>query len=106
MLLALAVSLIALPAAASDTPAASKEKAKASSQVSLRDVAKREAAKTALTPTPAAKSSRRADQSSSTQSTNFFKTRPGAIALAVMAAGTGYAIYSASHDRVSSPAKQ
>jgi hypothetical protein len=106
MLLALAVSLIALPAAANDTPAPSKEKPKASSQVSLRDVAKREAAKTALTTTPAAKSSRRADQSSGTQSTSFFKTRPGAIALAVMAAGTGYAIYSASHDRVSSPAKQ
>lgn len=106
MLLALAVSLIALPAAANDTPAASKEKAKASSQVSLRDVAKREAAKTALTSTPAARSSRRADQGSSTQGTSFFKTRPGAIALVVMALGGGYAIYSASHDKINSPAKQ
>ena len=106
MLLALAVSLIALPAAANDTPAASKEKPKVSSQVSLRDVAKREAAKTALTSTPATRSSRRADQSSGTQSTNFLKTRQGAFALAVMALGGGYAIYSASHDKISSPAKQ
>jgi len=106
MLLALAVSLTALPAAANDTPAASKAKPKASSQVSLRDAAKQEAAKIALRSTPAASTSRRADQNTSTHSTNFFKTTQGAIALAVMAIGGGYAIYSASHDRVSSPAKQ
>jgi hypothetical protein len=28
------------------------------------------------------------------------------IAIAVMAAGTGYALYSASHDRVKSPGKK
>lgn len=37
---------------------------------------------------------------------SFFKTRPGIIALAVMAAGTGFALYSATHDRIHSPGKE
>jgi hypothetical protein len=49
----------------------------------------------------------RAEQSGpSKQSTGFFHSRPGAIALAVMAGGAGYALYSASHDRINSPAKK
>jgi len=106
MLLAVAVSLTALPAAANDTPAALKEKPKASSQVSLRDVAARAAAKTTLAPKTANSNTARREQNSGTQSTSFFKSRPGAIALAVMVFGAGYAIYSTSHDRITSPAKQ
>jgi hypothetical protein len=41
-----------------------------------------------------------------TSSTSFFKTRPGMIALAVMAVGTGYALYSAHNDRNRSPGRQ
>jgi hypothetical protein len=33
-------------------------------------------------------------------SKSFFKTPIGVVVLAVMAAGTGYAIYSANHDRI------
>jgi hypothetical protein len=36
----------------------------------------------------------------------FFKTPLGVIALATLAAGVGYALYSAKHDRITSPAKQ
>src|SRR5262245_57795524 len=43
--------------------------------------------------------------STPTNSTSFFKTRPGMIALAVIAVGTGYAIYSAQHDRIRSPGR-
>jgi len=42
----------------------------------------------------------------STNSTAFFKSRPGIIALSVLAAGTGYALYSASHDRIHSAGKK
>ena len=36
-------------------------------------------------------------------STSFFRTRAGIITLAIVAAGTGYALYSTSNDRVKSP---
>jgi len=38
-------------------------------------------------------------------SSGFFKTRTGALVLAVMAVGTGYAIYSANHDRIKGSAR-
>ena len=109
--LALAAALIALPAAATAantaandvtaTPQATKTK---SSQVSLRQVAAREASRTPLARTTAP---RRAEQATAAkESRGFFKTPAGAVALAVMAVGTGYAIYSASHDRITSPAKK
>ena len=40
------------------------------------------------------------------QSGAFFKTKPGVIALTVMIAGTGYALYSAKHDRITSAGKK
>jgi hypothetical protein len=39
-------------------------------------------------------------ESRTTGSKSFFKTPAGMVVLAVMAAGTGYAIYSAKHDRI------
>ena len=39
------------------------------------------------------------------QSPAFFKSGTGITVLAVVAAGVGYALYSASHDRVHSPGK-
>ena len=53
----------------------------------------------------ASKASARATQAGSSKS-GFFRTGPGAVVLGVMAVGTGYALYSASHDKISSPAKQ
>jgi hypothetical protein len=103
--LALVAALIALPVAASANEAAPAAGTQAkTSHVTLRQAAAREAAKTA----PArSDSTRRAEQSNpSRQSTAFFKTKPGAIALVVMGLGTGYALYSTKHDRITSPAKQ
>ena len=57
---------------------------------------------------PAARSreARVATQSASGQDRSFFKTGPGILALAVMVAGTGYAIYSTQNDRIKSPGKE
>ena len=38
-----------------------------------------------------------------TSSGGFFKSKAGIITIALLAAGTGYALYSTSHDRVTSP---
>lgn len=37
------------------------------------------------------------------ESGSFFKTKTGVITLVLLAAGTGYALYSTSHDRITSP---
>jgi hypothetical protein len=101
--LALAASLIALPAAANETQSAPKAKTE---QVSLRQAASKAASHAAAT-APRSRKSARAEQSSPTrQSTSWFKTTPGIIALSVMVIGTGYAIYSTQNDRITSPAKQ
>ncbi len=45
-----------------------------------------------------------AQQSAASPSSGgFFKSKAGMITIALMAAGTGYALYSTSHDRVKSP---
>ncbi|MEP6916439.1 MAG: hypothetical protein ABJC89_12370 [Acidobacteriota bacterium] len=50
---------------------------------------------------------RRAEQGNlAAQSPGFFKSRAGAVIAAVMIAGTGYALYSASHDRIHSAGKE
>jgi hypothetical protein len=100
--LVIVIALIALPAAASDTstPAsASTPTVKASMErIVARDVAA----------TPLRKTAARADRqgTGAGSSPGFFRTTPGMIALVVMAAGTGYALYSASHDRIHSPGKK
>ena len=113
-MLALALALIPLPVAASEvapatppasattmTSAASATKAKIS-QVSLKETAARAAARTPLA--PAAR--RNAQESAGKDSPGFFRTKGGAVALAVMVLGVGYALYSAKHDRITSPDKQ
>lgn len=101
--LALAAALIALPVAANDAPTAAQPTKTTTGQVSLRQVAAREAVRTPLARTTGA---RRATQDAAgKQSTRFFKSRAGAVALAVMVVGTGYALYSVKHDRITSPAK-
>ena len=50
-----------------------------------------------------ARSTTRATQSQSAQDVSFFKTKPGILALAVMVAGAGYAVYSTQNDRIKSP---
>ena len=105
-MLALALALIPLPVAAGEaaprSTAAPATKAKMS-QVSLKEGAARAAARTPLTPARA----RRAEQDAAGKdSPGFFKTKGGAVALAVMVLGVGYALYSAKNDRITSPAKK
>ena len=71
-------------------------------QASLQQAAAREVAKAPMT----RKATNRAAQDNpAKQSGGFFKSGPGIAALAVLAAGTGYALYSVRHDRVHSPGK-
>lgn len=100
VLLALLATLIPAPVMASDAAQPTKG---TSAQVSLHAAVAREAAKIAATASVA----RHDEQATSTtRGPGFFRTKAGMVALAVMAAGTGYAVYSAQHDRVKSPAKQ
>ena len=110
---ALVAALPPLPlAAASDGAATPASSAKPTTlQSAVHAAAVREAAVVAVpranAKAPVAKTARRADQSStSKQSTGFFHSGAGAVALAVMVVGSGYAIYSASHDKISSPGKK
>ena len=102
---ALVAVLPPLPLAAASDQAAPASTAKPKTlQTAVHAAAVREAAVVAA---PRAKAARRADQSGSDkQSGSFFRSGAGAIALAVMIVGSGYAIYSASHDRVSSPGRK
>ena len=97
-LLTLAAALIPLPVAAAEArPSPKPTTIKAS-------VEKIAASDFAAVPAPRAKAIR--TQSAPMNDRSFFKTKPGVIALVVMAAGVGYALYSVSNDRITSPAKQ
>ena len=92
--------LVPLPAfAAGGPPASAPTKAP---HMSLSQAVTRTASTTTLAP-----AARHDDQGSTMkQSSGFFHSRPGMIALAIMAGGTGYAVYSVSHDRIKSPGKK
>lgn len=93
-------SLVPLPVMAGDTASAKRT-------MTIRESAAQIVARDVSAPPARPLRGREARQrSTSTGSTSFFKTRPGMIALAVMAAGTGYALYSAQHDRIHSAGKQ
>jgi len=107
--LVLVAALIPLPVAASESGPVLTTATTAktvSLQQAVAQEAVRAAAKTPLVPASAAKQQPRADQSSGNGVMSFFKSRPGVIALSVMAVGTGYAIYSAYHDRIVSPGRK
>ena len=92
-------SLVPMPVMAGDTASAKRTTTikESTAQIVARDVSA-----APVRPVPARKERQ---GNTSTGSTSFFKTRPGVIALTVMAAGTGYAIYSAQHDRIHSAGK-
>jgi len=103
-LLVLTAALIPLPVAASE--AAPVQTTPTVRTTSLHDAVAREAVKAAKAPAGRT-SERRADKGSADKGTSaFFKSGPGIAVLAVLAAGTGYAIYSASHDRINSPGRK
>lgn len=99
VLLAVTAALVPLPVAASDTKTAPKAK---TIQASMQEMVARDVAAA-----PARVARGRAEQGGqSKESAAFFKTGPGMIALAVMIGGTGYALYSSRHDRITSPGKK
>jgi hypothetical protein len=102
-LLVLTAALSPLPVAASD---AATGHTTPTARTSLHDAVARAAVTAAKAPI-ARTTERRADKGSADKGTAaFFKTGPGIVVLAVMAAGTGYVVYSANHDKITSAGRK
>jgi len=106
-MLAIAVTLVPLPLMAADRAAAPAQPLKSS----IATHAAREvlvSASKASAPKAQAGSARQTSgaQRSGSSASNFFHSPAGIACLAVLGAGTGYAIYSASHDRIHSVARE
>jgi hypothetical protein len=100
-LFAVILALVPLPVAADD--GAAQAKTTSNIKVSMERMVARDIASASVTSSPA----RPARQGQAAgNSSGFLKSKPGIIALVVLAAGTGYALYSASHDRIHSPGKE
>lgn len=100
VLLAFITTLSPLPAAASD--ALTTEKAP-TIKASMESIVARDLTTAPARPA-AARSARQGPAPAS--GSGFFKSRAGMVALVVMVAGTGYALYSAKQDRIHSPGKK
>ena len=100
-MLVIAVTLVPLPLLAADQVAA------APAQPLKTSIARHAAREVLVSPAkPTARSSKQAaPQSTAPHSGGFLKSPAGIAVLAVLGAGTGYAIYSASHDRIHSVAR-
>lgn len=105
-LFVLVTTLIPLTVTAADPAAITKTPTTATT--SLHQAVAREAARAAVTtPMTADSTKRSADQSNGgSGAMHFLKSRPGMIAVTVMAIGTGYAVYSANHDRIVSAGRK
>jgi hypothetical protein len=98
-LLVVAVSLVPLPLAAADHVAG------AQAQPLKASIAKHAAQAAVAAPKPAASRTQARHQTADPRTGGFFHSGAGIACMAVIAAGTGYAIYSASHDRIHSVAR-
>ena len=92
-------AFVSVPALADDTGSGRRSSG-------IRESAAQFVARAVSTEPPRPVRVRHSQASASTGSTSFFKSRPGMIVLAAVAAGTGYAIYSTQHDRIHSPGKK
>jgi len=95
LVLALFVTALPMPAGADD---GSQPSARPGLRASIAS-----SATLAVSKAPAPATSRAqttGDAKAPLESKSFFKTPAGAAVLAIFAAGTGYAIYSANHDRI------
>lgn len=99
-LLAIITTLSPLPAAASDALTAEKAP---TIKASMETIVARDLAATPARPA-VVRPARQGQTAGSAP--GFLKSRPGMIALVVMVAGTGYALYSAKQDRIHSAAKK
>ena len=96
LLLAIVTAFVPAPALAADEPASGAPGV-------ITTAVKRVAASDLSQSRERGTAARAATQTPSGQSGSFFKTKPGIVALAVMIAGAGYAVYSTQHDRIKSP---
>jgi hypothetical protein len=94
--------LVPLPALAADQAAATHATAQPL-RTSIAKHASREVI--AASPKRAEKSATQSAQRNSPQGSGFFRSPAGIACLVVLGAGTGYALYSASHDRIHSVAR-
>ena len=103
-MLAIAMTLVPLPLFAADSPAAAPAPPL---KTSIAMHARRDVLVTTAKPsTSNAQSATRSQQTNDPHQPGFFRSPAGIACLAVIAAGTGYALYSASHDRIHSVARQ
>ena len=93
------IALAPLPVAAAETIQA------ATPSVDLRAAVRKIAATERLAPIPAAPLRDGMQAGSAPESKAFFKTPLGAAVIAIVGAGTAYALYSAKHDRIHSAAR-
>lgn len=105
VLLAVIVALVPLPVLAGEPSHAAKGQP-------LQASIARAAAREALLASPSRVGAAREGQQgapvdrSALDHSSFFKTKAGAVALAIVAAGTAYALYSTSHDRIHSTVRK
>lgn len=101
-MLAIAITLVPLPLLAADRAApAPAQPLKASiAKHAVRDVL------VAASKSEARSAKQAGAQRTNPQSSGFFRSPAGIACVAVLAAGTGYALYSASHDRIHSVARE
>ena len=99
VLLAIITTLTPLPAVASDALTAEKAP---TIKASMESIVARDLAAAPARPATARSARQGATPGSSP---GFFKSGPGIVALVVMVAGTGYALYSSKHDRIHSAGK-
>jgi hypothetical protein len=99
-LLAVIIALVPLPVAANDggTDAKTPTIKASMERIVARDLAAAPASSAAVRP---ARQGRAPGDSPA-----FFKSGPGIVALVMMVAGTGYALYSSKHDRITSAGKK
>lgn len=100
VLLALVVSLMPLPVAAAEKGSKGES---GPIKASIKAIG---AERGADGPARVASASRLAKQSGPMRDGSFLKSKPGLLALAVMAVGLGYALYSSQNDRIKSPGKE
>lgn len=100
-MLAIAVTLVPLPLLAADRTAAAPAQ---SLKTSIATHAARQVLAASKSEARNAKQTR--VQTTSPRSGGFFRSPAGIACVAVLAAGTGYALYSASHDRIHSVARE
>lgn len=95
LVLALIVATVPLPCSAGQaSQTVQKPGIKASIQPAVRAVAAK--------PATAVKAQAGTDSKAQLQSPSFFRTGPGMAVIAIVAAGTAFAFYTASHDRIHS----